>query len=121
MCSAGSNGPTSSSMPEAYKGPAGRCSGTAARGSRKGLDLPGLVPGAGQEAVDGRVGGGLGAGAGAGEGAVAGGGAGCVVGGGVGARGGAWGGGGAGRTRRVGPHRPGGGAPTRQRARSPGP
>src|SRR4029453_19657063 len=76
MCSAGSNGPTSSSMPEAYKGPAGRCSGTAARGSRKGLDLPGLVPGAGQEAVDGRVGGALGAEAVAVEGAVAVGGAG---------------------------------------------
>src|SRR4029453_9811645 len=36
MCSAGSNGPTSSSMPEAYKGPAGRCSGTAAREARSG-------------------------------------------------------------------------------------
>src|SRR5437762_14196766 len=80
MCSAGSNGPTSSSMHEPYRGPAGRARGTWRR-ERDRMRGPERPPvrwelGAGQEALDGRVGGALAAQAVAVEGAVAVGGAG---------------------------------------------
>src|SRR5215218_6849932 len=87
MCSAGSNGPTSSSMPEPYKGPAARASGTPRwreRAGRPGRGRP-VAPGprgslgaggAGQEALDGLLGGALAAQPVAVEGAVAVGGAG---------------------------------------------